>query len=399
MITLPLLAEEPPALVRPVITAPGPRETSFGTVAGRVGPGTARLVIQVNGATEADVPLMTGFGTDLPAAPFRIRVALPPRDSTIRVIAYDTAGNSAARTVGPVFGLPRAGAPVPLQSAEDPVLARRIRALVQNYPGPASVFVQDLRSGRGAAWNARARHQAASTLKLGIAVEVLRVLRGKPKPGTRLANLFRSMLVYSSNKAANELEVWLGGSTHAGAAQVTATLRALNLNDSNMYGGYIIGTASTRPIPLRVESQPPYFTFGKYTTAWDLTRLHRFFHRAAVGRGPLLDLRGHFTASDARYLLYTLAHVRDPGKLDRYIGTQPGVSILHKAGWIIHARHDSGLVFWPGGAFVVTVLTWNWSRAGSSSDILAGRVAEAALRRFSGVSPRLADPHGRLLRS
>jgi hypothetical protein len=41
VITLPLLAEEPPALVRPVITAPGPRETSFGIVAGRVGPGTA----------------------------------------------------------------------------------------------------------------------------------------------------------------------------------------------------------------------------------------------------------------------------------------------------------------------------------------------------------------------
>jgi hypothetical protein len=399
VITLPLLAEAPPALVRPVITTPGPREASFGIVAGRVGPGTTRLIIQVNGVTKAEVPLATRFRTYIPAAPFRIRVALPPRDSTIRVIAYDIAGNSAARTVGPVFGLPRAGSPVPLRSAEDPVLARRIRALVQNYPGPASVFVQNLRTGRGAAWNARARYQAASTLKLGIAVEVLRVLRGKLEPGTRLASLFHNMLVYSSNRAANDLEVWLGGSTYAGAARVSATLRALGLNDSNMYGGYVLGTASTRPIPLRVESQPPYFTFGKYTTAWDLARLHRFFHRAAAGRGPLLGLPGHFTSSDARYLLYTLAHVRDPGKLDRYIGTHPGVSVLHKAGWIIHARHDSGLVFWRGGAFVVTVMTWNWSGAGPSSDILAGRVAEAALKRFSEVSARPADPHGWLIRS
>jgi hypothetical protein len=399
VITLPLLAEEPPALVRPVITAPGPREASFGIVTGRVGPGTTRLVIQVNGVTKADVPLTTRFRTYIPAAPFRIRVTLPPRDSTVRVIAYDIAGNSAARTVGPVFGLPRAGSPVPLRSSEDPVLARRIRALVQNYPGPASVFVQNLRTGRGAAWNARARYQAASTLKLGIAVEVLRVLRGKPRPGTRLANLFHDMLVYSSNQAANDLEVWLGGSTYAGAAHVTATLRALHLNDSNMYGGYILGTASTRPIPLQVDSQPPYFLFGKYTTAWDLARLHRFFHRAAAGRGPLLGLPGHFTASDARYLLYTLAHVRDPGKLDRYVGVQPGVSVLHKAGWIIHARHDSGLVFWRGGAFVVTVMTWNWNGAGPSSDILAGRVAEAALKRFSEVSARPADPHGWLIRS
>jgi hypothetical protein len=397
--TLPLLPEEPPALVRPVITAPGPREASFGIVTGRVDADTVRIVVQVDGVAKADVALTPPLRTDLVAAPFRVRVPLPPRDLRIRVIAYNTAGNSAASAVGPVFGLPRAGAPVPLASSEDLVLARRIRALVQDYPGPSSVFVQDLRSGRGAAWNARARYQAASTLKLGIAVEVLRVLRGKPKPGTRLANLFRNMLVYSSNKAANELEIWLGGSTYAGAARVTATLRDLRLSDSHMYGGYIVGTASTRPIPLRVESQPPYFTFGKYTTAWDLARLHRFFHRGAVGRGPLLDLPGHFTSSDARYLLYTLAHVRDPGKLDRYIGSQPGVSVLHKAGWIIHARHDSGLVFWRGGAFVVTVLTWNWNQAGSSSDVLAGRVAQAALRRFSAVSARRADPHGWLIQS
>ena len=59
-----------------------------------------------------------------------------------------------------------------------------IRELVHAYPGPASVYVQDLRSGRGAAWNALARHQAASTLKLGIALEVLRVLPKKPAPGT-----------------------------------------------------------------------------------------------------------------------------------------------------------------------------------------------------------------------
>ena len=154
-----------------------------------------------------------------------------------------------------------------------------------------------------------------------------------------------------------------------------------------------------RPIPLRVESQPPYFTFGKYTTAWDLARLHKLFHRAAVGTGPLMRLPGQFTPSDARYLLYTLAHVRDPGKLDRYIGDDPGVSVLHKAGWITHARHDSGLVFWRQGALVVTVMTWSWGEAGAASDVLAGRIARAALRRFSEVAGRRRDPHGWLIES
>jgi hypothetical protein len=397
--TLPLAAEAPPALVRPVILAPRPREVSFGIVSARIGAGTVRLVVEVDGVEKASVILAGRSREYLPANTVRVRVNLPARDVPVRVTAFDADGNSAASTVRPVYGLPASAYPRSLVSSEDAVLARRIRALAQDYPGVAAVFVQDLRSGRGAAWNARARYQAASTLKLGIAVEVLRVLRAKPQPGTRLANLFREMLVYSSNEAANELEVWLGGSVYAGAARVNTTLRALHLFDSNMYGGYILGTASTRPIPLRVESQPPYFTFGKYTTAWDLAHLHRLFHRAAAGRGPLLDLPGHFTGADARYLLYTLAHVRDPGKLDRYIGARPTVSVLHKAGWIIHARHDSGLVFWRRGAFVVTVMTWSWTQAGSSSDILAGRVAEAALERFSAVTARRPDPHGWLMRS
>ena len=54
--------------------------------------------------------------------------------------------------------------------------------------------------------------------------------------------------------------------------------------------------------------------------------------------------------------------------------------VLHKAGWISSARHDNGLVFWRGGVFVATVLTWR----GGGADELAGRVARTAYDRFSG---------------
>ena len=53
--------------------------------------------------------------------------------------------------------------------------------------------------------------------------------------------------------------------------------------------------------------------------------------------------------------------------------------MLHKAGWITKARHDSGLVYSHGGAFVVTVLTWNAGGVGSASDLLATRVAQRAI--------------------
>jgi Beta-lactamase enzyme family len=82
---------------------------------------------------------------------------------------------------------------------------------------------------------------------------------------------------------------------------------------------------------------------------------------------------------DARYLLYLLAHVTDRGKLDRFLGGR--ATSLHKAGWITTARHDAGIVYWAGGAFAVSVMT-HGAGVGTASDVLAGRVAQRALRRF-----------------
>jgi beta-lactamase class A len=231
-------------------------------------------------------------------------------------------------------------------------------------------------TSRTSAWNAKARFPAASTLKLAIAVTVLRSLDGKPAERTRLAGLLAKMLVFSDNAAANDLEVWLAGSTSAGSERVNATMRALGLRDSLMYGGYETRRAAARvgdPIPIRVESQPS-FGVGKYTTAWDLARLARAVYRAAAGKGPLLRLG--VTGSEARYLLWLLAQVSDRGKLDRFLGS--GEVVMHKAGWLEGARHDNGVIAFQGGAYVASVLTWR----ATAADELAGQISFAALDRF-----------------
>lgn len=374
----------------PAIYAPAPREVSFGQIRGRVAAGTQIVNIRVDGVYRGHA--------NLDGRRFWRTLPLPNRDVTIRVTAVNAMGDRASSSVGPVYGLPRAARPHAIKGSLDRGLQRRIRALVDAFPGTSSVYVQDLRTGKGAAWNARARFMAASTLKLGIAIEVLRVLGGKPAPSSRVGELFSRMIVYSDNRAANDLEAWLGeGSLFTGSAQVTATLRSLGLNDSYINGGYIIGTVATRAIPLNVVEQPYYYNTGKYTTAWDLARIHKFLHRGSGGHGPLLRLQGHFSASDARFLLWTLAHVRDPGKLDRYLD-KPGVSVLHKAGWITVARNDSGLVYWNKGGFVAVVMTYRASGVGVSSDILAGKVAQTAFERFSRIgSLARSDGRGRLL--
>jgi Beta-lactamase enzyme family len=299
----------------------------------------------------------------------------------VRVTATTLAGRRSTASVAHVFGLPRGARPRGTLAHLDGALAARIVPLVRAFPGASAVYLRDLTTGAGAAWNARAHFPAGSTLKLAIAVETLRTLAAKPAPGSYIDRLLRSAIMYSSNEAANALEVLFGGSTSNGGHQVDGLMRTLGLVDSEMYGGYIPGTLARRaPIPLRTD-EPPYFGVGKFTSAFDLAQLFAYVHLAAEGKGRLERLGG-FTAADARYLLYLLAHVVDRGKLDRFLGGR--ASALHKAGWITTARHDAGIVYWPGGAFVVAVMT-HGAGVGIASDVLAGRVARLTLTRLTAL--------------
>ena len=195
-----------------------------------------------------------------------------------------------------------------------------------------------------------------------------------------MAHLLDEMLLYSNNAAANQLADMCGG-----GYVLDEMLRAIGLYDTEVDGSYIVEPRGKRrpPIPVGVISQPSLDP-GKYTSAFDLARLIRYVELAAAGKGLLAKRFPAFTPAAARYLLYKLAHVRDPGKLSRFL---PKSALLaHKAGWHSTIRHDNGLVFWSGGSFVATVMTWNSSGVGVNSDVLAGRVAWLALRRFARLA-------------
>lgn len=358
-----------PALPPPAVVSPAPREVSFGLVAGTAPLGTRKVIVHVGRYVVAESPLR--------GRSFSLHVPMTAGPTSVRVTVVDARNRRSSRLVEQVLALPRNSEPRDRASRLDAVLASRIAGLRRQHGGTHGIYVQDLRTGLGAAWNAKARFPAASTLKLAIAVTVLRRLDGKPASGSRLSALLGRMLVASDNEAANELEAWIGGSVHAGSDRVNETMRALGLSDSLMYGGYETRrpAVAIAPIPVRVESQPT-FGAGKYTTAADLARLARVVYLAAAGKGPLLRLG--VSGAEARYLLWVLAQVTDRGKLDRFLGVDPVV--MHKAGWLTGARHDNGVVAFYGGAFVAAVLTWRAPRA----DVLAGQVAVTALNRFAG---------------
>jgi hypothetical protein len=138
------------------------------------------------------------------------------------------------------------------------------------------------------------------------------------------------------------------------------------------------------PTPLTSFASPS-LGVEKYTTAWDMARMFKYVHLATAGRGPLVGRLRGFTPADARRLLYFLAHSQDHGKLDRFV-RGPGVAVPHKAGWILTARHDTGLVYSSDGVFVAAVMTWNGLGISMSADALAGRIAKIALDRFHATA-------------
>jgi hypothetical protein len=364
-----------------VLVRPAAYEVSYGIVEGRAAPGAQRVVVRIDGRIVARLRLARRA--------FRLDVDLPTREVALRVETVDGRGRRSGRTVHHVFGLPRAARPRLRLLRLDPGLQADVSRLVARFPGAGAVYVQDLATGAGAARNARATFPAASTLKLAIAVTALSRADGPPAPGTRLDLLVRRMLDASDNESANRLLVTLGGSTSGGGRIVDAVLHSIGLERTVMYGGYILGTSldaprglAARGVPLGVLDQPAWGV-GKATTAVDLARLHRAIWLASGGLGPLASRGVGVSPSEARYLLYVLAHVADRGKLGRFV-ERPGVVVLHKAGWIDPARHDAGLVVWPGGILVAAVLTYDRAGTGTRSDVLAGRVAQAALRRARG---------------
>jgi beta-lactamase class A len=360
------------ALPPPAIEQPGAHQVSYGLVTGRAPRGTIRIVVAANGRRLASKPLDGGR--------FSLRVTFPVGDVTVRVTTIARGGKRSSAHVQDVFGLPAGSRPRAVTPRQDAVLARKVGKLARGFGGTAAVYVQSLTGGAGAAWNARATFPAASTLKLAIATTVLAQHEGVPARGSSVDSLLTSMLTHSDNASANALEVWLAGSTSAGSHRINALMRSLGLRDTEMYGGYELRTLSAG-IPLRVDRQPAY-GYGKHTTAWDLSALLRAIWLASGGRGPLRAQQTGFTPADGRYLLWLLVHVSDVPKIDRVRTGNPDVVVMHKAGWVNTARHDAGLVFWRGGVFVASVMTWSSRGVGASADVLAGRVAAAALERF-----------------
>ncbi len=272
---------------------------------------------------------------------------------------------------------PRRPSPLRPVTRTDGAVQRGLSRLRSQAGATDGVWVVDLRTGRGASWNAGAQLPAASTLKLAILLTLLSRESGSPTQSSAWPTEER-MVFDSSNEAANELLARIGGSTVGGSADVNRLASALGATRTDMFGGYEVEPGEDRraaPAPFAappaLPTEQPSLPRGKRTTAHDLGMLLSALMQAAAGRGPAV--RQGISPHEARVALWLLLHARYPGLV------QPNTPyrVAHKAGWLGEVQHDGTLVFRTRGTLLAAIMTY---RAGGVSYTASRAYAARVLR-------------------
>ena len=277
--------------------------------------------------------------------------------------------------------------------AATPLLARDVRRLAESFGSTSAIYVQNLATGAGAAWNARATFPGASSLKLAIAVTALARTEGTPGPGSTLDRLLRQMLIYSDNAAANGTERYFGGSTSGGSALVNSMMQSLGLVDTEMYGGYELDAVGEPLARARRRDPAPGRQPAELGPGQEDERLRprepaprASGSRAAAVARCAPPSRASPPPTPATCSISSRTCATPARSIARSAGCR-ACAVLHKAGWINVARHDNGIVLWPGGALVVTVMT---HRSGGRRGLVR-RARGQGRRRRAAPLPRLTS--------
>jgi beta-lactamase class A len=242
----------------------------------------------------------------------------------------------------------------------DPALLEAVlRGQLERIPATVGIFVHDLQSGREVAVHAGTIFSGASVIKIAILVQVYRTL--DESPGAQVTRDLEYMMIYSDNAAANRLMAVGGeGDAPRGLERMTAMLRRLELPDSFLCNTYDGGPRwegcppKARPVPsgeLKTDADKVL-----QTTPRDMGRLLVYLYECSAGGGPLLEqFPGEITVAECQDMIALMQRNDD---VSRLVSGVPDVPVAHKSGWIDDMKADAGIVFSPGGDYVVSIFVW-----------------------------------------
>jgi uncharacterized protein YraI len=225
-----------------------------------------------------------------------------------------------------------------------------------------TLFVMDLQTGEAFSFGTEFAFSGMSLNKIAVLTEVYGQLDAPP--GDVLAYDIAEAMTCSENTSSNDLLTYIGGgSPFSGARQVTTRLRGLGLQDTFIAAPYTPDARITpEPITLPVTTADQTRTEpdpSNQMTADELGGLLGAVYQCAVHeRGALLESYPEaFTPAECRQVLNTMTNNRINALIE--MGVPEGTRIAHKHGWIDDTHGDAGIVFTPGGDFVIVAAVRN----------------------------------------
>ncbi len=275
------------------------------------------------------------------------------------------------------------------------LLARLIVNHLEDFDGVASVFIKDLQSGEEIAINADEAMSGMSIVKVPIVLETLRAQEGDLS-AEQSKLISETLVVQSGNFSANLLLDVVAGEDNAylGADILTESMRGLGLENT-----FIAVPYEEQPRPGRSTYETPANAKedlltnpdpAMQTTAEDMgTLMTMLYYCAQQGGGDLIAALGDQLTQEECVQLVDFMKLNKIGSLIEE-GVPPGTEVAHKHGWISDTHGDAGIVFSPGGDYVLVTYMFkpDWLEWEVSSPLLAD-ISQATYNYFNFDSPYL----------
>ena len=253
------------------------------------------------------------------------------------------------------------------------LLEAAIQELLTDFPGVAGVFVKDLATGEELALNGEVAFAGMSLLKVAIMEEFFR--RMERSPTIEETKLLTETMALSGNYTSNLLLAEIGeGNPYQGVRRLTESMRQIGLANTFMATPYdedrppphIVTPANSR---RDVDTEPdPYMQ----TTPQDMGLLMEMIYQGARGGGTLIAAYPDQITSEECQAMLKFMKGNHIGSLIEE-GSPEGTPIAHKHGWIGDTHADAGIVFSPGGNYVLVIFLYRpgWLQWEQSAPLIA----------------------------
>lgn len=236
------------------------------------------------------------------------------------------------------------------------MLMESIQRQTQVFNGVGSFFIMDLQSGEELGINEDIALSGLSVVKIAILLETFRALDFEPTVDQ--AKLIAETAINSGNFSANLLLDVVAGQDNAylGVDILTESMQQLGLENTFIVTPYEEpdrpgkGTRTT-PANSRMDITT-YPDPTMQTTAEDMGTLLSMIYYCAQGGGTLLAVYPEqLTPGECQAIIDILIQ-NEEGNLIRF-GVPDEIGVAHKHGWAGNTHGDAGIVFSPGGDYII----------------------------------------------